>query len=65
MSALRKHHAAVPWRQIIAVRNRIAHAYFDLDWQILWDATIEDIPALRRNVSRILALEFPVSDRTG
>lgn len=59
--ALRDRHPDVPWRQIIAVRNRIAHAYFDLDWQILWDATIEDIPSLRRNVSRIITMEFPDS----
>lgn len=59
--ALRDRHPEVPWRQIIAVRNRIAHAYFDLDLQILWDATIEDIPSLRRNVSRIVAMEFPDS----
>jgi uncharacterized protein with HEPN domain len=35
---LRKRHPQVPWRQIIAVRHRIVHAYFDLDWRILWDA---------------------------
>ena len=33
---LRERHPDVPWRQIIAVRHRIVHAYFDLDWQILW-----------------------------
>jgi uncharacterized protein with HEPN domain len=58
---LRDRHPEVPWRQIIAVRHRIVHAYFDLDWQILWDATIEDVPTLRRNVSRIVASEFPES----
>ena len=38
---LRGRYPDVPWRQIIAVRHRIVHAYFDLDWQILWDAAIE------------------------
>jgi uncharacterized protein with HEPN domain len=28
---LRERHSEVPWRQIMAVRNRIVHAYFDLD----------------------------------
>lgn len=28
-------HPEVPWRQIIAVRHRIVHAYFDLDWDPL------------------------------
>jgi hypothetical protein len=45
---LRGRYPDVPWRQIIGVRHRIVHAYSDLDWQILWDAAIDDIPALRR-----------------
>jgi len=52
----------VPWRQIVAVRLRIAHAYFDLDWQILWNSAIGDIPGLRRQVLHILHSEFPETD---
>ena len=37
---LRERHPQVPWRQIVAVRHRIVHAYFDLNWQILCDAAI-------------------------
>ncbi len=55
---LRERHPEVPWRQIIAVRNRIAHAYFDLDWQILWDSATDDIPKLRQQVLDILTAEF-------
>src|ERR1700682_224908 len=58
---LRERHPQVPWRQIIAVRHRIVHAYFDLDWQILWDAATEDIPGLRRQVLNILTTEFSES----
>ena len=54
----KQRHPNVPWRQIVAVRHRIVHAYFDLDWQILWDAAIEDIPQLRRQVLDILSAEF-------
>lgn len=56
---LRERHSDVPWRQIIAVRHRIVHAYFDLDWQVLWDATLDDIPELRKRILGILAAEFP------
>jgi uncharacterized protein with HEPN domain len=58
---LRERHPEVPWRQVMAVRNRIVHAYFDLDWQILWDAATDDIPALRRQVLNILKTESPES----
>jgi len=37
---LRASYPDVPWRQIVAVRHRIVHGYFDLDWQILWDAAL-------------------------
>ena len=59
---LRERHPEVPWRQIIAVRHRIVHAYFDLDLQILWDAAISDIPELQRQVLEIVAIEFPESN---
>lgn len=59
---LRARYPDVPWRQIIAVRHRIVHAYFELDWQILWDAAIGDIPALRGQVLSILATEFPETE---
>jgi len=56
--ALKTKYAEVPWHQIAAVRNRIVHAYFDLDWQILWYAATGDVPDLRRRVSKILGDEF-------
>ena len=55
---LRERHPEVPWQQIVAVRHRIVHAYFDLDWQILWDASMDDIPGLRKQISAILENEF-------
>lgn len=58
---LRERHPEVPWRQIIAVRHRIVHAYFDLDWQILWVAATGDIPELHQQVLDILTTEFPES----
>jgi|HubBroStandDraft_5_1064220.scaffolds.fasta_scaffold459531_2 uncharacterized protein with HEPN domain len=59
---LRVRYPDVPWRQIIAVRHRIVHAYFDLDWQILWDTAIGDIPGLRRQILNILTTEFSESE---
>lgn len=59
---LRARHPEVPWSQIVAVRHRIVHAYFDLDWQILWNSAVDDIPQLRDHVTRILEIEFPESN---
>jgi uncharacterized protein with HEPN domain len=37
---------SIPWREIVAMRNRLIHAYFDIDHDILWKAATEEIPAL-------------------
>jgi len=57
--ALKEKYAEVPWHQIAAVRHRIVHACFDLDWQILWGAVTEDVPGLEARVAGILTAEFP------
>ncbi|HEY8211120.1 MAG TPA: HepT-like ribonuclease domain-containing protein [Myxococcaceae bacterium] len=42
----RAHAPAIPWKAIVGTRNRIVHAYFDIDKDILWKAAAEEIPAL-------------------
>ena len=36
----------IPWPQIVSMRNRLIHAYFDVDQTILWKTATEEIPAL-------------------
>jgi uncharacterized protein with HEPN domain len=36
----------VPWNLIRAMRNRLVHAYFNFDIQMIWDTIKEDIPLL-------------------
>jgi uncharacterized protein with HEPN domain len=36
----------VPWAIIISMRNRLIHAYFDVDPDILWVTVSEEIPQL-------------------
>ncbi len=37
---------SVPWAVIISMRNRLIHAYFDIDPDILWASVTEEIPDL-------------------
>jgi uncharacterized protein with HEPN domain len=46
--AFRAAHSEVPWRDIVAMRNRIAHAYFDVDLQVVWEVVTNDLPALKQ-----------------
>ena len=49
----------VPWADIIAMRNRLIHAYFDVNLDILWETVSEDLPSL------IPALEKIIEDQDG
>ena len=37
-----------------ALRNRLAHGYFDIEQKILWDAIREDLPPLRTQLKSLM-----------
>ena len=44
----------IPWPQIIGMRNRLIHAYFDIDLDRMWDTLKEDLPSLIQILGRVL-----------
>jgi uncharacterized protein with HEPN domain len=54
---LRNRNQQVPWPQIIAFRNILVHAYFGIDWDVVWEAARHRCPVLREQIARILAKE--------
>jgi uncharacterized protein with HEPN domain len=36
----------IPWRNIIAMRNRLIHGYFTINRDVLWRTAIEEVPNL-------------------
>jgi uncharacterized protein with HEPN domain len=52
-------HAQVPWRSMRGMRNRIAHGYFEIDLEVVWNTVqtalpelLEQLPALRQGADR-------------
>lgn len=43
---VRKQHPEVPWRMIIATRNRLIHAYLGIDDDTIWSIIQQNIPEL-------------------
>lgn len=43
----RRQHPAVPWRQIKAMRNIVAHSYGSVDPETTWEIMSDDIPVLK------------------
>ena len=38
----------LPWQDIIGMRNRLVHVYFDVDLDVVWDSVTKDLPELIR-----------------
>ncbi|MFH1716266.1 MAG: DUF86 domain-containing protein [Planctomycetota bacterium] len=36
----------IPWAVIIGMRNRLVHAYFSINLDVIWSTSTEDIPSL-------------------
>jgi uncharacterized protein with HEPN domain len=49
----------IPWTNIIAMRNRLIHAYFDIDLDRVWDTVTDDLPPLIASLQDILPPEDP------
>ena len=47
--------ADIPWKQIVGMRNTLVHAYFDVDWNEVWNVVAKDLQPLRQAVKRLLA----------
>lgn len=44
----------IPWSQIISMRNRLTHAYFDIDTDVVWQTIVEDLPELIREIETVI-----------
>lgn len=44
----------IPWREAVGIRNRLVHAYFDVDLGILWQTAVESVPQLQERLQKLL-----------
>jgi uncharacterized protein with HEPN domain len=52
-------HPEIPWREIMGMRHKIAHDYFEVDFQTVWDTVKADLSPLEKQITQILRKEFP------
>lgn len=53
-------HSEIPWRSMRGMRNRIAHGYFDINLDVVWDTIqtalpelLERLPAVREDAANL------------
>jgi len=45
--------SGIPWDDMVGMRHRLVHAYFDVNLDILWTTVREDIPRLISELEKI------------
>lgn len=49
----------IPWRQMAGTRDRLTHAYFDVNLDIIWTIATEDLPAIVPQLEALLKTLTP------
>ena len=47
-------YSVIPWHLMRAMRNRIVHAYFEVDEKLMWDTIQNDLPPLVPELEKLL-----------
>jgi uncharacterized protein with HEPN domain len=58
-------HPEIPWRLMRGTRNRIAHDYFQIDFNIVWDTVSTILPDLLANLAVVRIDDDPEVDGPG
>lgn len=50
----RSQYPSIEWRSMAGMRDRLIHAYFGVDYELVWDVLVKRIPELRDQIASIL-----------
>lgn len=53
----RARHPKIPWAIMIGMRNRLTHAYFSIDLDVVWDTVTNDLAPLLEQLERVIQEE--------
>jgi uncharacterized protein with HEPN domain len=51
----RARYPAIPWVEVVGMRNHLVHGYDQIEYDTVWRALTEDLPPLVAELERILA----------
>jgi uncharacterized protein with HEPN domain len=50
---LTDNHPEIPWRQIAGMRDKLTHAYFSIDYELVWKTVTIVLPQFRAKIQKI------------
>ena len=51
---LRDKYPEVSWKNAVGLRNILVHDYVRVDYEVLWETAMNDLPVLKKQIQRIL-----------
>ncbi|MCL4537399.1 MAG: DUF86 domain-containing protein [Nitrospirae bacterium] len=52
--SIRNKYKEVPWKYMARIRDKIAHFYFGIDYEIVWKVIKEKLPGIKPAIENIL-----------
>jgi uncharacterized protein with HEPN domain len=54
---------SIPWAQLNGMRNRLIHAYFDINLDQVWGTVTKDLPVLAKELKAVLDADSSDTER--
>ncbi len=55
----KSNHPEIPWQDMALMRNRLIHAYFNIDLDVVWETIQKDLPELKRKHQDVRNFDSP------
>jgi len=55
---LKNKHPEIEWRKITGLRDKLIHAYFGIDWDIVWDVLKNRLSGMEESLRNLKEKEF-------
>lgn len=50
----KSHYPEIPWLDIVGMRNRLIHGYFDVNIKLVWNTVQNNLPPLIKSLKELL-----------
>lgn len=64
-TGIQEKYPEIPWKKMYGLRNLIAHEYFGIDYEMIWEITKNNLPQNRVDLINIIRKEKAKGDNIG